>query len=98
MPGSLALYLVAINVATFAMFALDKRAAGRGGWRVPESRLLGLSLIGGAPAAFAACRILRHKTRKAPFRTRLRWIAIGQAACLAVAAVYRVLSAGLGLS
>lgn len=77
-----ALYGVAINMATFAAFALDKRAAERRAWRIPERRLLLLAALGGSPAALAAQQMLRHKTRKEPFRTWLWVIVAVQAAAL----------------
>ncbi len=66
--------ILLINIVTFCVFSWDKDAARAGDWRVPENRLLGLALIGGSLGAVAAQKILRHKTRKEPFRTRLRLI------------------------
>ncbi|WP_438749010.1 DUF1294 domain-containing protein [Pararhizobium sp. O133] len=63
--------ILLINIVTFCVFWWDKDAARAGDWRVPESRLLGLALIGGSLGAVAAQKILRHKTRKEPFRTQL---------------------------
>jgi len=85
-----ALYLVAINAAAFTAFALDKRAAARGSWRVPEGRLLMLAALGGSPGALIAQQALRHKTRKEPFRTALWAIVVVQAAVLGCFA-YRAL-------
>jgi uncharacterized membrane protein YsdA (DUF1294 family) len=82
-------YLLAVNGLTFAMFALDKRAAERGAWRVPERRLLILAVFGGAPGALCAQQTLRHKTKKEPFRTSLWAISATQAGLLAWAA-YRL--------
>lgn len=84
-----ALYLVAMNVAAFTAFALDKRAAARGGWRVPERRLLGIAALGGSPAALLARAVLRHKTRKASFSAALWGIMAAQAAALAAYLVLR---------
>ena len=84
-----ALYFLTINAMTFAVFAADKRAAERRTWRVPEARLLGLALIGGTPLALVAQQVLRHKTRKEPFRTQLLLIAALQALLLGAALVYR---------
>lgn len=90
MPELAALYLMMINAATVTAFALDKRAAARGGWRVPELRLLALAALGGSPGALAARALLRHKTRKAGFSAWLWGIAAVQAV-LAVWLAYRAL-------
>jgi uncharacterized membrane protein YsdA (DUF1294 family) len=84
-----ALYAVAINATTFAAFALDKRAAERRAWRVPEAWLLMLAALGGSPGALVAQQALRHKTRKEPFRTWLWAIVVAQIAALAFVA-YRL--------
>ncbi|TFI59105.1 DUF1294 domain-containing protein [Sphingomonas parva] len=74
--------LVVVNVWTILLFAHDKARARAGGRRVPEAHLLRLALVGGTPGALLARRWLRHKSRKQPFSSRLRVIAIGQAALL----------------
>ena len=61
-------YLLASAMAFFAYW-LDKSAAREGRWRIPESRLHLLALMGGWPGAWLAQRTLRHKTRKQPFQT-----------------------------
>ena len=71
---TLAAYLVAVNLATFAAFGLDKRRAETGAWRIPERQLLGLAVAGGGAGAAAAQRLFRHKTTKEPFASRLRLI------------------------
>ncbi|HMG51397.1 MAG TPA: DUF1294 domain-containing protein [Inquilinus sp.] len=76
--AALALYLLAISIVAFAAFAWDKHCARAGRRRIPERTLLTLALAGGTPGAIAGQRLLRHKTQKEPFRSRLRWIAIGQ--------------------
>ena len=64
-------WLLLINLVTYAAFAHDKRAAERGEWRVPENTLLMMAFVGGSPGALLARRRLRHKTRKQPFSVAL---------------------------
>ena len=68
--------LVLLNVITFFVYGMDKRAARDGTmWRVPEATLLMLALFGGSPAAYFARRYFRHKTSKGPFVVRF-WLVI----------------------
>ncbi|MBD9371890.1 DUF1294 domain-containing protein [Rhizobium sp. ARZ01] len=66
--------LLLLNLTTFLVFWWDKEAARAGEWRVQERTLLGLALVGGSLGAVLAQRLLRHKTRKEPFRSILRLI------------------------
>ena len=61
--GALALWLVFINAATFAVYGVDKRRARRGAWRVPEKTLFLLPLLGGSIGALLGMRVFRHKTK-----------------------------------
>lgn len=65
----------ALSVTTFLVYALDKRAARRRHWRVPEKLLHLLALLGGWPGALAAQQVLRHKTRKLQFQA-LFWTTV----------------------
>jgi len=73
-------WIAAVSAAAFLAFAADKRAAVRGERRTPESTLLLLAIAGGSPGAIAAQQLLRHKTRKEPFRSLLWTVAAAQAA------------------
>ena len=59
------------NLVVFCVYAYDKVAAQNGAWRVRESTLLSLAVAGGGIGAFLGQRLLRHKTRKAPFHIAL---------------------------
>lgn len=61
------MYILLINVITFGVFALDKKKAKKKQWRVPESTLLLLSLIGGSLGGLLAMKIVKHKTQKIKF-------------------------------
>ena len=60
----------------------DVPKAERGAWRVQESTLLLLALIGGTPGAYAGRQLFRHKTRKQPFSSQLFSIAVLQVVAL----------------
>jgi uncharacterized membrane protein YsdA (DUF1294 family)/cold shock CspA family protein len=62
-----ALYL-GISVACFLLYAEDKSKARLGRWRVAESSMQIIALIGGWPGAILAQQVLRHKTRKRAFQ------------------------------
>lgn len=75
------------STACFIGYALDKRAAENNQWRVSETILLMIGLVGGWPGAILAQEIFRHKTKKLAFRT-LFWmsVAINMAAFVQIAA------------
>lgn len=60
--------LAALNIVTLWLYAADKNAARADRWRIPESNLHLLSLLGGWPAAWLAQQNMRHKSRKTEFR------------------------------
>lgn len=61
--GALAVWLLVINLATFAVYGADKRRARRGAWRVPEKTLFLLPLLGGSIGALLGMRVFHHKTK-----------------------------------
>lgn len=61
--GALAVWLIAINLVTFAVYGADKRRARRGAWRVPEKTLFLLPLLGGSVGALLGMGVFRHKTK-----------------------------------
>ena len=60
--------LAALNIVTLWLYAADKNAARADRWRIPESNLHLLSLLGGWPAAWLAQQNMRHKSSKTEFR------------------------------
>ena len=70
--------MITINLITFAAFGIDKSKAQRGRWRIAESTLLMLAVLGGTPGAYAGRKAFRHKTRKQPFNSNLFAIAVMQ--------------------
>lgn len=63
----LKIYLVLINIFSFAVYGIDKAKAKKEKWRIPESTLLILSAAGGSLGAWIAMYLFRHKTKKRKF-------------------------------
>ena len=61
-------YYLAINIILFLAMAIDKSKAVKGKWRIPESTLFILSILGGAIGGFAAMYLFHHKNRKWSFK------------------------------
>lgn len=64
MNETVLLLAIPLNFINFLLFGYDKFQAKRGGWRIPERVLLGLSLLGGGIGGLAGMLTFRHKTRK----------------------------------
>lgn len=60
-------YLISINLISFLVYALDKKKAKNKEWRIPESTLILLSIIGGALGGLMAMAIFKHKLSKKIF-------------------------------
>ena len=69
-PGFYWLGVVALVVSgiTYWVYAVDKRRAEEGLWRIPETNLHLLELLGGWPGAFLAQGRLRHKCSKGSYQ------------------------------
>jgi uncharacterized membrane protein YsdA (DUF1294 family) len=63
---TLLVLLVIVNIFSMIVFGVDKLKSKRGGWRIPESRLLLVALFGPF-GAYAGMLLFRHKTRKVKF-------------------------------
>lgn len=53
-----------MSAVAFASYWVDKRRAERGRWRISESTLHAIELLGGWPGAWAAQHVFRHKRQK----------------------------------
>lgn len=77
-------WYLAINLATFLLYAHDKNSAQTNSWRVQESSLHKLSLLGGWVGAGVAHKVLRHKSQKPEFRQMYYLTIFGNLILLAV--------------
>lgn len=59
--------LVAMNIVAFIMYGIDKYKAKQGEWRIPESTLLLLALLGGSIGALVGMKVWHHKTKHKKF-------------------------------
>ena len=69
LPLYVVLVYAGLSVCTFVAYWLDKRKAQSGKWRIQESTLQFMALLGGWPGALLAQRYLRHKSQKRAFLT-----------------------------
>lgn len=67
-------YFAAINTVTFVVYGWDKLCAKKHRWRVPETTLLAMALLGGSIGAIAAMRLFRHKTLHLKFKYGIPFI------------------------
>ena len=61
-------YLLAVNIATFFLYGIDKYKAKKNKWRISEATLLTMAAIGGSIGAWAAMRLWHHKTMHKKFK------------------------------
>ena len=73
-------YLLAVNIATFFLYGIDKYKAKKGKWRISEATLLTMAAIGGSIGAWAGMRLWHHKTMHKKFKYGIPIIIILQVA------------------
>lgn len=61
------IYLIAINVIGFLAMGIDKRKAQKGAWRIKESTLFLITVLGGGVGTISGMYTFRHKTQKLAF-------------------------------
>lgn len=64
---NIVIYLISINIVTFLAMFIDKKRAEKGEWRIKESTLLGLAMLGGLIGGITGMYVFRHKTKKLRF-------------------------------
>ena len=74
------LYIVLINILTFFIYGIDKLKAKKSKWRVPESTLIGMAIIGGSIGAWLGMKIWHHKTLHKKFKYGVPLILVAQTA------------------
>ena len=72
--------LLAVNIATFLLYGIDKYKAKKAKWRIPETTLLLLAVLGRSIGAWAGMRLWHHKTMHKKFKYGIPIIIIMQVA------------------
>lgn len=75
-------YIAIINILTFFMYGIDKWKAQMSKWRIPETTLLGMAMIGGSIGAWIGMKIWHHKTLHKKFQYGVPVIIIVQLVCI----------------
>ncbi len=72
------IYLVIINLIAFLVFGIDKWKARKNRWRIPQSTLLLLAIMGGSIGAWIGMKAWHHKTLHKKFRYGIPFIFVIQ--------------------
>ena len=78
--NELLIYLAVINVAAFFTYGLDKWKAKKSLWRIRESSLLMLAVLGGSIGAWLGMKAWHHKTMHKKFKYGVPLIILAQIA------------------
>ena len=74
------IYLLAVNAIGLAVMHYDKYLAKNNMWRVPETTLFGIAVIGGSLGSLVGMYTARHKTRHLSFTIGIPLILAAQIA------------------
>lgn len=61
-------YFICINVIGFISMYLDKRKAVKSQWRIKESTLIMISILGGGIGSYLGMETFKHKTKHIKFK------------------------------
>lgn len=64
----LQIYLLAMTIVTFFIYGIDKYKARKAKWRIPETTLLWMAILGGSVGALLGMKVWRHKTLHRKFK------------------------------
>ena len=72
--------IVLLNLITFIVYGIDKLKAKKNKWRIPDSTLMLLAIIGGSIGALLGIKVWHHKTLHRKFRYGIPMIILAQTA------------------
>jgi len=65
---AVAVAIVLWNIATFSLYAIDKKRAKNNEWRIKERTLIAVAFLMGGFGAMIGMSVLRHKTQHIQFK------------------------------
>lgn len=74
------IYLLIVNAAGFLLMTVDKLKAKKNLWRIPESTLMTVAIIGGSIGSLIGMYTVRHKTKHLKFTVGIPVILVLQIA------------------
>ena len=75
-------YVVMMNLVSFALMGIDKYNAKKKAWRIPEATLFLFAIFGGSIGSILGMFLFHHKTRHWYFLFGLPLILILQLVCI----------------
>ena len=82
MSNVILIYLLTVNALGFLLMTVDKYKAKKNLWRIPESTLMTVALIGGSIGSLAGMYTVRHKTKHMKFTVGIPVILVLQIAAV----------------
>ena len=76
------IYLLIVNALGFVLMTVDKFKAKKNLWRIPESTLMTVALIGGSIGSLVGMYTVRHKTKHLKFTVGIPVILVLQIAAV----------------
>lgn len=76
------IYIVMMNLVSFALMGIDKYKAKKKAWRIPEATLFLFAIFGGSIGSILGMFLFHHKTRHWYFLFGLPLILVVQLVCV----------------
>lgn len=64
---ALQIYILLVNIVAFLIMGIDKHRAQRNKWRISESSIFAVGIIGGGLGILLGMRFFHHKTKHLKF-------------------------------
>lgn len=78
MSNLIYIYFIIINIIGFYFMYIDKRKAIKNEWRISESTLISIAIIGGSLGSLLGIYTFRHKTKHPKFTIGIPFIILLQ--------------------